>query len=110
MKIAAYHETVTLQKSEAITDAIGNHSLVWQDYYTAHAKVEDKSGGEQMDVGITTAQCSIEVTLRHCKALGQVTSTGYRLVFRGAPYNIRSIDHLGYRNIQIKFKCEKEGD
>ena len=44
MDIGLLNEKVTFQKNTVITDSIGNHKNVWEDFYTCHAAI----GGEGM--------------------------------------------------------------
>lgn len=108
MEIALLNVKVTFQKNEIVTDNIGNHKNVWVDCYTCHATVGGESGSEQVAAGTTVENADISFTVRFCKATDVVTTTEYRIFFRGDIYNILSIDHMNYKHKSIKFRCQKE--
>lgn len=36
-----------------------------------------------------------------------IVSTGFRILFRGEIYSILFVDHMNYKKISLKFRCEK---
>lgn len=107
MDIGALNVRVTFQKSETVSDKIGNRSNEWTDYYTCNATVSCESGSENTVAGVVMENVGINFTVRYCKAVEQITVTGYRIVFGGEIYNILAIDNFGFRKKAVKFKCEK---
>lgn len=107
MDIAALNVKIMFQKNETVTDEIGNHKAVWNDYFSCHATVSGEGGTEAAVAGQIVDNADIAFTVRFCKAVQAVTATGYRIVFQGEIYNILAIDHLRFRRNALKFKCEK---
>ena len=46
-------------------------------------------------------------TVRWCRETAAVTSTGYRIRFRGDVFNILSVDPMNYQKKEIKLHCRK---
>ena len=62
---------------------------------------------EETSAGLVVDDSKVDFTIRHCKAAADVTSTGYRVVFRGSTYNILGVDHMGYKRRAVKLLCQK---
>ena len=110
MDIAAMNEKITIQKNVPTVDAIGNHREVWTDYYTCHCTVSGEQSSvssESEEAGQRVEKGKIAFTVRWCSAVSVVTSTEYRVVFRGDLYNITGIDHMNYRKKSAKIMCMK---
>lgn len=45
---------------------------------------------------------------RYCSELACVSSTGYRILFHGEIYNIRSVDLMNYQRKEVKFQAVRE--
>ena len=110
MDIAAMNEKITIQKNVPTVDDIGNHREVWTDYYTCHATVSGEQSSvssEAEEVGQRVEKGKIAFTVRWCQALSFVTSTEYRVSFKGDLYDITGIDHMNYRKKSVKIMCMK---
>ena len=107
MEIAALNVKIMFQINEAVVDGIGNHMNVWRDYFSCHATVSGSGGREMAVAGLTVPEVDIHFTVRFCRAVAAVTSTGFRICFRGELYDILSIDHLNFRNRALKLKCRR---
>lgn len=113
MDVAAMNERVLFQRCEAVSDKIGNRRNVWAAYFSCFSTISDsqgKSSGEEYAAGQTTDYADISFTVRFCKKMSVVTSTGYRVLWRGEIYNIVKIDHLNMKKHALKFRCEKVRD
>ena len=110
MDIALLNQKVTFQKNEVTVDEIGNRTSGWSDYYSCHATISGEGGDEVYAAGAIVDKADMAVTVRFCRAVAQVTPTGYRLIHDGEPYNIIAVDHLSYKRKAVKFKCKKERD
>lgn len=108
MEVALLNVTVTFQKNDVAVDSIGNHKNVWTDFYTCHATVGGENGSEQVTAGTTIENADISFSVRYCKVTDTITTTAYRILFRGEIYNILSVDHMNYKRKSIKFRCKKE--
>ena len=107
MEIAALNVKVMFQKGTPVSDEIGNRANIWEDCFSCYATVSGEGGTENAVAGLTVENADCAFTVRWCKALDTVCSTGYRIAFAGEIYNILSIDHLNYKKKALKFKCRK---
>ena len=110
MDIGAMNEKITIQKNTPIADDIGNHKEVWTDYYTCHATVsgeESSVSSEAETAGQRVEKGKIAFTVRWCQSLSSITSTGYRVSFKGDLFDITGIDHMGYKKKSVKIMCMK---
>ena len=107
MDIALLNVKIIFQKNAVIVDEIGNHKNGWADFYTCHATVGGESSTEQVAAGTTVDNADISFSVRFCNAADAITTTDYRILFRGEIYNILSIDHMNYKHKSIKFRCQK---
>lgn len=108
MEIAAFRVKIMFQRQEAVADAVGNHTNRWADYFACRATVGGEGNrSEDAVAGLTVEDAGISFTVRFCKALDAVSSTGFRIVFREELYDILAIDHLNYKKKALKFRCRK---
>ena len=107
MKIGRMNERITFQKNEIVTDQYKNRVPVWSDYFSCWAYASTYTAGEDGNVVISEEE-SITFQVRYCPELAAVTSTGYRILFHGAVYNIRSVDRMNYQKQELQFACRKE--
>lgn len=110
MDIGAMNEKITIQKNVPTVDDIGNHREVWTDYYSCHCTVsgeESSVSSEAEEAGQRVEKGKIAFTVRWCQSISAVTSTEYRVSFRGDVYNITGIDHMNYGKKSVKIMCMK---
>lgn len=110
MDTALLNEKVVFQKNAAAVDDAGNHRDVWADYYSCFATVGGEglaSSKEREAAGMTVEDVSMTVTVRYCRKLVGMMSTGYRILFRGEVYDIVNVDHMNYKKRCLKFMCRK---
>lgn len=108
MHIAGLNEKVTIQKQQAVTDKIGNHTNEWTDYLTVSATISGEGGSDSFQAGQTLDKASMAVTIRWSKKASSINPTGYRILHRGILYNILSVDHFSYKKKAIKFACMRQ--
>lgn len=101
------NERLTIEKSKAVTDKAGNHRNTWENYFSCFTYA---STYEAQETGneVTEENRSVVFTVRWCRETAAVTSTGYRIQFRGDVYNILSVDPMNFQKREIKFHCRKE--
>lgn len=112
MDVAAMNVRIMFQKNETVSDAIGNHTNTWSDYYSCHATISDsqgKSSAELEAAGQTVAHPDISFTVRFCRKVKAVDAMGFRILWDGGVYDILKVDHLNNKKHALKFKCEKAG-
>ena len=110
MDIALMNEKVIFQKNTVVTDAVGNHTNVWEDDYTCFATIggEGMAGSKEKDVaGTAVEDVGMTVTVRYCQKASEIGSTTHRMIFHGEIYDITSVDHMNFRKKCLKFWCRK---
>lgn len=110
MNIGLLNEKVTFQKNSVVTDAIGNHKNVWDDYYSCYGTIGGEgfaSSKEKETAGTVVEDVGMTVTVRYCEKTAAISSTGYRVIFHGEIYDITNVDHLNFRKKYLKFSCRK---
>lgn len=107
MDIALLNTRIMIQKNKIAIDVIGNHTNTWTDYYSCYATISGESGKETAVVGLTVGESNLNFTIRYCKKVEEVTTVDYRILFNGEVYNILSMDHMNYKKMALKFKCQK---
>lgn len=107
MNIASMNERITFQKNSVEVDAVGNHKNVWEDYFSCFTYASTLQTAESTGE-VTTEERSVTFCCRYCSELACVSSTGYRILFHGEIYNIRSVDMMNYRREELKFQAVRE--
>ena len=102
--IEKLNERITIQQSKHMTDKVGNHRNAWVDCYTCFAYASTYEAQEE-DGEVTAEQKSVVFTVCWCSEVRQLTSTGYRVMFRGDLYDIPSVDPMNYGKKTIKIHC-----
>jgi SPP1 family predicted phage head-tail adaptor len=108
--VALMNEKVTFQKNAVVTDAIGNHVNAWEDFYSCFATIGGEglaSSKEKETAGQTVEDVNMTVTVRYCRKAAEITSTGFRVVFRDEIYDITNVDHMNFKKKCLKFSCRK---
>ena len=72
--------------------------------FTYASTYELQEGGDE----VKQENRSVVFTVRWCRETAAVTSTGYRIRFRGEVYSILSVDPMHYQTQGIKPHCRKE--
>lgn len=106
-RAARKNERVTFEKNEIYSDKYKNRLQRWTEYFSCYAYADTYTAGEDGDA-VTNEERSITFETRYCPELAAVTSTEYRIVFRGGNYNILSVDMMNYQKRIIRFSCRKE--
>ena len=107
MRVALLNEMILIQKAKVSSDGIGNRRNTWEDYFSCYATISGEGGSEKSVSGLTVEDCDISFTVRWCNAVSQISSGGYRIIFRGEIYNIRLVDHMNFKRKAVKLKCQK---
>ena len=110
MNVSLMKEQVTFQKNAVVTDAIGNHKNVWEDFYSCHATIggEGMASSKEKDVaGMVVEDVGMTVTVRYCQKASEIGSTTHRLIFRDEIYDIINVDHMNFKKKCLKFICRK---
>lgn len=105
-RIARKGERIVIQKCSHTVDEILNHISTWADYYECYAYASTYAVGETGDEVISDER-SVTFEVRYCPELAPLTSTEYRVVFRGDTYDIQSIDPMNYDLKSVKITCRR---
>ncbi len=107
MNIAVLNVRIFITKQTAVTDTIGNHRNVWEEYYTCYATVSAESPKEMSEAGLIVDDSVVDFTIRWCKVASMITSTGFRVQMYDELYDITGVDHMNYKKKSIKLHCRK---
>ncbi len=108
MKIARLNVRIEIQKNTVSTDRYGNRMNTWIPYLSCYATVSGETPQEDTDAGLTVDDSRADFTIRWCDAASVLTSTGYRVLYRGEVYNIIGVNHMNCRNRAVKLLCKRE--
>lgn len=105
---AQFLETRKFQINEVVTDAIGNHTNTWGDYWSCAAYANLASGKEYGAAGQTLGSDTLVFEVRWCERLRDLDSTKYRILFGGSIYNIVTVDDVQFRHEKLKLTAQRE--
>ncbi len=106
-RIARKNVRITFQKNEVYADRYKNRLQRWSDYFTCAAYADTYAAHEGGDA-VVSEEKSVSFECRWCPELSAVTTTEYRILFSGEPYNILSVDAMNYQRRSIRFTCRRE--
>lgn len=107
MKISLLNAKITIEKSKADVDSVGNHKNVWNKYFSCFATVSSESPSEITSAGVVVDNSSIDFTVRWCSKIAAVNSTEYRVIYTDDIYSITGIDHMNFKHKSVKLKCKR---
>ncbi len=105
-RIARKNARITFQKNTIVVDEYKNHLQEWSDYFSCFAYASTYAAHEDGNE-VVHEERSVTFHLRYCPELACVTSTGYRIVFNGENYDIKSVDMMNYQEREIRFICKR---
>ncbi|MCM1232251.1 MAG: phage head closure protein [Ruminococcus flavefaciens] len=109
MDISKLRSRITIQHSEVVKDAIGNHINTWTDFYSCAAYANLASGKEYGAAGQNLGTDTLVFEVRWCERLRDLDSTKFRILFGGAVYNITCVDDVQFRHERLKLTAQREG-
>lgn len=107
MDIALLNRKITVQKNAVTVDSIGNHITKWVDVYSCYATISGESPNEDTAAGAVVDNTKADFTVRWCRAVSEITSDGFRIIYGNEIYNILGIDHMNFKKKTVKIKCQK---
>ena len=107
MNIALLNTRIVVQRNALITDRYGNHKNAWEPYWSCYATVSGETPKEDSEAGQIVDDSRVDFTIRYCRASAAITSTGFRVLFRGELYDILGVNHKNYKRKAIKLLCRK---
>ena len=108
MDISKLRSRITIQHSEVVTDAIGNHTNTWVDYWFCAAYANLAFGKEYGAAGQTLGSDTLVFEVRWCERLRDLDGTKFRILFGGAIYNITCVDDVQFRHEKLKLTAQRE--
>ncbi|MBD3948448.1 phage head closure protein [Tuanshanicoccus lijuaniae] len=107
MKVSLLNERLVIEKSDVSVDEVGNHVTQWLPYYECATTISHESPIETTATGAIWDHRKVDFTIRYSQEVANLTTTKYRIQFRGELYNIMGIDHFQYKKRQLKLHCQK---
>ena len=107
MDVALLNRKITVQKNTVVTDAIGNHTNEWADFYSCYATISGESPNESTSAGTVVNNTKADFTVRWCESVSAITADGFRIRYEGEIYNILGNDHQSFKKKSVKLKCQK---
>lgn len=99
---------ITIQKKSAVPDEIGRISEVWSDFMVVHAYANRLSGQELIVAAANGQQDTVTFSVRYCRALAELNSNDFRIVFMGRVFNILTVDNVQFLNVELKIRAVEE--
>ena len=108
MNASMLRNKITIQKKTAVADDIGKISEVWSDYMAVHAYANRLSGQELIVAAANGQQDTVTFSVRYCRALADLNSNDFRIVFMGRVFNILTVDNVQFMNVELKIRAVEE--
>lgn len=107
MKAGDLRHQITLQKPTSATDARGNRVITYSDAASLWAGMKDVSGRDLYAALANNAEDLVTFTIRWRDDVRET----YRVVYANQTYEIKQVNHLGYKRdfIQLKTRKLEEG-
>lgn len=98
------HKITIVRKAET-TNTDGFNEITWPELKTISAKVNGLFGKEYWSAKEYNAENTVVFTIRYnsCPDL----SVNDRILFKGKPFNITSIDNFKFLNTELRIKAEE---
>lgn len=91
------------QPVEDASDAYGRRRVRWEEYACVYAKVTDVSGREFFAAAAYQMEDTVTFGIRYLSGLRK----DMRIVFKGETYEIKEVNHLGYRGDFMNLKTRR---
>lgn len=101
MKAGDLKHPITLERPEVTIDAKGNRRTTWTPAATCRASMADVSGRDFYAAQAHQTQDIVTFGIRWQEAIDKT----WRIVHRGAIYQIEQINHLGYKRDFMHIKA-----
>lgn len=108
MNASMLKNKITIQKKTAIPDDIGKISEIWSDFMVVHAYANRLSGQELIVAAANGQQDTVTFSVRYCRALADLNSNDFRIIFMGRIFNILTVDNVMFLNKELKIRAVEE--
>ena len=88
-----------------ITIQVMNTAELWADLLTCQAQVNGLSGSEYWAASAEHAQTTVDFLVRYTPLFSGLLPQTTRILFRGLPYDVRSIDNFMYQDRSLKLRA-----
>lgn len=100
-----YRERFELQEQRATQNDKGDSSVNWVTVYAAYARVANLGSREYWQAAAVNAESTLKFFCRYHPALDMADTRKVRLLWRGKPLDIKSIDNSNFQNEQMVIKA-----
>ena len=108
MNASMLKNKITIQKKAAVPDDIGRISEIWSDFMVVHAYANRLSGQELIVAAANGQQDTVTFSVRYCRALSEINSNDFRIIFMGRIFNILTVDNVMFLNKELKIRAVEE--
>lgn len=113
--IGKMNKRIMIQKQTVTIDAEGNHTSVWQDYFSCYAAINGVSQRDYWNARQQHEENTVTFRMRCCSALKLLNTVDYRIVCSGLIYDITGIDNVLFADSVLNIRGvikdgESEGD
>lgn len=108
MNASMLKNKITIQKKTAVPDDIGKISEKWSDFMVVHAYANRLSGQELIVAAANGQQDTVTFSVRYCRALSEINSNDFRIIFMGRIFNILTVDNVQFLNVELKIRAVEE--
>lgn len=108
--VGRLNKRITIQRKNRAddSDAVGNQFEEWSDYHSCWASVIGVSDKEHTAAREPRDENVKSFKLRYCSKLAELTTDGYRIVYKNAYYDIQHIDNLSEADSLLIIKAQRE--
>ena len=110
MEIGTLNQRIAFLENRVVTDAIGNHTAVWDEAFSCWARATLKSSVENTEAGVTKETQTLEFLIRQSQHW-MPSVTGNRILFQGNIYDITGMtpDYLHKDYLKLTAEARKAG-
>ncbi len=110
MEFSKLNQRIMLLENRTVIDDIGNHTSKWDEVFSLWAYVTVPKSDEQTNAGVTSEKQTLVFRVRENSYSRQISTTGFRIAFRGDVYNIVSIIPDFVKRDYLKITAERCGE
>ena len=107
MEFSKLNQRIIFLEKRTVVDEIGNHTSKWEEAFCVWAYVTASKSDEQNNAGVTAEKQTLVFWIRENSYSRQITTTGFRIAFRGDVYNIVSIIPDYVKRDYLKITAER---
>lgn len=109
MDIGQFKHRITLVKELNCYDESGFEQVIYEDYITLWAYINNLKGSEFWTAKQLGYENTLEVVVRYNKKLENINTKTFYIKYKQKLYDITYIDNIKHNNTYIKFKVTERG-